>query len=89
VSPHDQFVELVKVAVTCREFDSRGHWRWAVAVVERAMSVAEWAPRVEDVRAAGGMAALVNHFVSWNYGDGLEQPEWFALAVKHLPQEKP
>jgi hypothetical protein len=35
------------------------------------------------------MAALVNHFVSWNYGDGLEQPEWFALAVKHLPQEKP
>ena len=46
------------------------------------MLLPEWAPRVQDVRAEGGIGTLVTNFVNWNCREpGFETPEWFFRAA--------
>ncbi len=96
MTSRDRFVELVKLYVTIRESGPGGDPRTAVEIVARAMLVPEWAPRVEDVRAEGGIGPLVSRFVLWNYReDGFETPEWFFRAAGpghdsgHFPADPP
>ncbi len=85
---HDQFVHLVTTGclahIGAAELDDARTARvFVVGVVARAMSLPDWSPRVEDVRAAGGLASLVNEFLDWNFQSfpNTTAPAWVAQAL--------